>query len=366
MKLFFLLMLTFVLGANVYVFYRLCKMMPLMWGKVALIVLAVALVGCIFLFFLARDSFSFTFLSAIYKIGTSWFFIFIYLLMVLLLVDLIRVTHIFPIQQYLSASWTGFFSVTGLVAIIMILGYIKYENKNRVELDITLNKPTTSGSTLKIVAISDLHLGYSIGKKEFEGWVELINKENPDIILMAGDIIDNSLLPVRQQHMEETFRKLKSKYGIYACMGNHEYISGYKESMEFLKEAGVVLLKDSAHLVDNSFYIVGRDDRASNERKATSELVQSIDRSKPIIMLDHQPYNLEEVEKNEVDLQVSGHTHRGQVWPISWITDAIYEKSHGYLQKGNSHIYVSSGIGIWGGKFRINSQSEYAVINLKY
>lgn len=359
-------MLTFVLGANIYVFFRLCKMVPVMWGKVTLIILGIALIGCLVLFFLARDAFSPTFLSFIYKVGTSWFFIFLYLLMVLLLADLIRLTHILPIQEYFSKSWIGFFSITGFVAIIMALGYIKYENKVRVELNLDLKKEVPANSDLKIVAVSDIHLGYSIDRKEFEGWVELINKENPDIILMAGDIIDNSVLPLRQQRMDEVFKQLKSKYGVFACMGNHENISGSEESIKFLQDAGVNLLRDSACLVDNSFYIVGRNDRSLHNRKEISEIISSLDKTKPMIMLDHQPYELEKVEQNGVDLQISGHTHRGQVWPISWITDAIYEKSHGYLQKGNSHIYVSSGLGLWGGKFRIGSQSEYVVINLKY
>ncbi|MDL2213509.1 metallophosphoesterase [Bacteroides sp. OttesenSCG-928-E20] len=363
---FFISMLAFVLGANIYVFYRLCRMMPVTWGKIAIAALGVSLVACFVLVFVARNALPTTVLSAMYKIGTSWFFIFIYLLLVLLVADIARITHLLPIQTYFANSWIGFCSVTGLVAVIISLGYLKYENKTRVKVDVTLQKEAPAGKSLKIVAMSDLHLGYSIGKKEFEGWIELVNKENPDIILMAGDIIDNSLQPVREQHLEESFKKLKSRYGIFACMGNHEYISGYQESMEFLKEAGVVLLRDSALLVNNEFYVVGRDDRMSSTRKETSDLLQQTDRTKPIIMLDHQPYALEEVEKNEVDLQISGHTHRGQIWPISWITDMIYEKSHGYLQKGNSHIYVSSGIGIWGGKYRIGTQSEYVVINLTY
>lgn len=363
---FFIFMLLFVVGANIYVFFRLCKMMPLFWGKVLLIVLGIALVACFVLCFLARNTFSPTLLSIMYKVGTSWFFIFIYLFIVLLLGDVVRITHLFPIQEFFSKSWIGFCSVTGLVAVIMTLGYIKYENKTRVELNLELNKEALAGKSLKIVAMSDMHLGYSIGRKEFERWVELINKENPDIILMAGDMIDNSLSPVRHQHMEEVFKQLKSRYGVYACMGNHEYISGSEESRKFLDEAGVVLLRDSACLIDDSFYVVGRDDRALSARKPTIDVLNPLDHSKPIIMLDHQPYELEEVEKNGVDLQISGHTHRGQIWPISWITDAIYEKSHGYLRKGNSHIYVSSGIGLWGGKFRIGTQSEYVVINLKY
>jgi predicted MPP superfamily phosphohydrolase len=92
--------------------------------------------------------------------------------------------------------------------------------------------------------------------------------------------------------------------------------------------------------------------------------MQTTNHDNYIILLDHQPYHLEEAEQNGVDLQLSGHTHRGQIFPINLVTDRVYEKSHGYLRKGNSHIYVTSGIGLWGGKFRIGTQSEYLVMEM--
>jgi predicted MPP superfamily phosphohydrolase len=147
-------------------------------------------------------------------------------------------------------------------------------------------------------------------------------------------------------------------------LGNHDYFGGLKNSLKFLDEAGIHVLRDSAVLIDSAFYIVGRDDRSNRQRKPIAALVDSLDKSKPIILLDHQPYNLEEAEAYGIDLQISGHTHQGQVWPISVITNMIYEDDHGFLKKGNANIYVSSGIGIWGGKFRIGTQSEYVVIDL--
>ena len=149
-------------------------------------------------------------------------------------------------------------------------------------------------------------------------------------------------------------------------LGNHEYIFDVSKSINFLNEAGITLLRDSVATVNDDFYIVGRDDMSNPNRKTIARLTESLDKSKPIIMLDHQPYNLDEVEKNGIDLQISGHTHNGQIWPISLITKLIFEKSHGYIKKGNSHIYVSSGIGLWGGKFRIGTNSEYTVIKASF
>lgn len=362
-----LIMLTVILGANFYVFYRLVRMLPpvgiLRW---LLIALGVLLVASFLVIFVLRDAIPEGMISILYTVGTSWFFMSIYFVLVFLILDIIRVTHLLPVEKFMYNSWSGFGIIVGLVIAVMTLGYIKYQNKARVELNLSIAKPggNVSSAPLKIVMISDLHLGYTIGAKEFSRWVDLVNKENPDIVLIAGDAIDNNIRPVREQNMGELFKNIRSKYGIYMAVGNHEYISGLSESLHFLRDAGVNVLRDSSVLINNQFYVVGRDDRSNPGRLELKELVAGLDHSKPIIVLDHQPYTLEKTENARVDLQLSGHTHHGQLWPISWITQAIYEKAHGYLLKGNSHIYVSSGIGIWGGKFRIGTQSEYVVINL--
>ncbi|MDR2476051.1 MAG: metallophosphoesterase, partial [Bacteroidales bacterium] len=197
-----------------------------------------------------------------------------------------------------------------------------------------------------------------------EQWIDQLNSEEPDIILIAGDIIDNHLLPLQEQHISESFHRLKSTYGIYAAVVNHEYIAGIDKSIAFLQEAGICVLRDSVALVDSTFFVVGRDDRSNRNRLPLETLTHSLDKSKPVILLDHQPVRLEETEANNITLQISGHTHHGQLIPISWITRLMFEKPYGYLKKGNSHIYVTSGIGIWGGKFRIGTQSEYVVIKL--
>lgn len=363
-----LLILLLFLGANFYLFFRLWQMMPpSMPARVALVAFAVVAVSSFFVSFLLEDTVPASVMSFLYKLGTAWIFIFLYLLMTVLLLDLLKLTHLLPLDKFLHANWVGFISVVGFVAVVMTIANIRYQNKDRVELNLSLNKQGagTGNVPLKVVMISDVHLGYGIGKKEFGKWVELINAENPDLILIAGDLIDNSVKPLYDQQMQEELGMLRSTYGVYACAGNHEYIANLQKSMEFLKGTNVTLLRDSAQLIDNRFYVLGRDDRMNPNRRSIAELTEGLDRSKPILMLDHQPYHLEEAEQNGIDLQLSGHTHRGQVWPVNWITDMLYEVSHGYKQKGNSHIYVSSGLGLWGGKFRIGSRSEYVVLNLQ-
>ncbi len=250
-----------------------------------------------------------------------------------------------------------------IIGLICLHGFINYQNKRRIQLQLKTSKKLQK--PVKIVAISDLHLGYAIRNRELQQWIEKINQEKPDIVLIAGDIIDNSVCPLDYFKLDDYFKEIEAPLGIYTCLGNHEYISGVGDSARFIKKAGIHLLKDTYVLIDDNFYLVGRDDKTNPNRKQLFELLKDLDRSKPVILLDHQPYYLEEAEETGIDIQLSGHTHRGQVWPLSLIADAMYEKAHGYLKKGNTHIYVSSGIGIWGGRYRIGTQSEYVVIEFR-
>ena len=369
MKLGFIFILLAFIGGNFYVFHRVWLMMPPSTiGRVVLISLTTMLVSSLFIYFIFGESLPIPLSSFFYTVGTSWLFIFLYIFILTLIKDLVRLLRLVPadsFSHYTKDNWAGLALAVGFITMLMICGHLKYRWKVREEVSIVTEKKMEKRESLRIVAISDLHLGYTIGKSELMEWIGLINAENPDIVLIAGDIIDNSVRPLRHEKMEECFKEIKAPLGIYACSGNHEYIGGLDKSTLFLKDAGIQLLKDSYALVDSSFYVVGRDDWSNKNRKPLSELISTLDKTKPIILLDHQPYNLEEAEANGIDLQFSGHTHNGQVWPISLITDYIYEISHGFLKKGNTNIYVSSGIGIWGGKFRIGTQSEYVVIDIK-
>lgn len=209
--------------------------------------------------------------------------------------------------------------------------------------------------------MSDLHLGYHNRREELHRWVEMINEEHADAILIAGDIIDMSIRPLKEEKMFEEFQHLNAP--IYACLGNHEYYSGEPEAQKFYEQAGIQLLQDAAVGVGD-LCIIGRDDRTNQHRKTLADIMKQADRSKFTILLDHQPYHLEQAERQKIDFQFSGHTHHGQVWPISWITESIYECAFGSHQRGQTHYYVSSGIGIWGGKFRIGTRSEYVVVTI--
>lgn len=300
--------------------------------------------------------------TAVYEIGTSSIFILLYLFMLFVVLDLGRLVHLIS-RTLLYNNWW----VTGGIAFFMVAlfvyGHLHYKHKVREELTLKSEKVS---KPVKLVMVSDLHLGYHNQREEFHRWVDLINAEKPDLILIAGDIIDGSMRPLKDQKMYEEFHRLSAP--IYACLGNHEYYSGEPDAQQFYRDANIHLLQDSATVVGD-LCIIGRDDRTNIHRKSLGKIMEEnsflITHSSFLILLDHQPYHLEQAERQHIDFQFSGHTHHGQVWPISWITEAIYECAFGAHKRGHTNYYVSSGLGIWGGKFRIGTRSEYVVLNLQ-
>ena len=297
--------------------------------------------------------------SAVYEIGTSSIFILLYLVMAFAILDLGRLVHLVPKAWLVRNGRTSlciFIAITG----IFLCGNIHYKHKVRQPLELTT--PKHLDRDLKIVMISDLHLGYHNRRAVFAKWVDAINAEKPDLVLIAGDIVDINVRPLIRENAAEEFHRIEVP--IYACLGNHEYYSGINNALSFYEKAGINLLRDSVANVC-SIRIIGRDDRTNLKRKSLDNLMSETADSLYTILLDHQPYHLEDAENHGIDFQFSGHTHRGQIWPASWITDILYEDSWGEHQRGTTRYYVTSGIGIWGGKFRIGTRSEYVVATLR-
>ena len=240
-----------------------------------------------------------------------------------------------------------------------IAGNIHYHHKQRQEINLTTDKPLER--PLKIVMLSDLHAGFHNRRAEVGRWVDLINAEDPDLVLIAGDLIDGNVRPLKAQGTAKELQRLTAP--TFACLGNHEYITGIDKALDLMEKTGIGLLRDDTASL-GGVTIVGRDDRSNYSRKSVSQLLEGANRDNYIIMIDHQPYRLEEAEHNGIDLQLSGHTHRGQVWPLNWVTRAMYECDYGQWRRGKTDYYVSSGMGLWGGKFRIGTDSEYAVITI--
>ena len=355
------LLLLIPLAALSYVMIRIYNILPFSFAvKTVAVVLGTGIFVSMFVsFIIGLDKMNITAATVIYEITTSWLFILLYLLMIFLTADILRLFHIIP-KELLFNSAKGSLIVTFIVFAVFLYGNIRYYHKDRVELSVKTEK--TLNKDYKIIMISDLHLGYHNQRSTFAKWVDMINKENADLILIAGDIIDISTHPVNLQRSYEEFKRLNAP--VYACLGNHEYISGLEKTKEFYLNAGINLLIDTCVLFNNDILIAGRNDRSDKNRKTIPQIIKNQDKAKYSILIDHQPYNLEQSQQAGIDFQFSGHTHYGQVFPINLITKAVYEKAYGQYKKGNTHYYISSGLGIWGGKFRIGTKSEYVVLNL--
>ena len=297
--------------------------------------------------------------SAVYEVGNSAIFVLLYVVMALLLLDIGRLAHLVP-RHWLHANGTVAATLFAAIAALFVYGYLNYRHKVRQPLELTTHKDI--GREVRVVMMSDLHLGYHNRRRELARWVDMVNAEHPDIVLLAGDVVDGSLRPIIEEGMAAELRRIKAP--VYACPGNHEYYSGMEGTARFMAEAGITLLRDSMAEV-GQLCIIGRDDRSNPARRSIAELMRQADNDKFTIVMDHQPYHLERTERAGADFQLSGHTHHGQLWPISWITEAVYECAAGPWQRGHTRYYVSSGMGIWGGKFRIGTRSEYIVATIK-
>lgn len=349
-----------------YVLYHVWQLLPLAFGwRWAIVGMGVVLFLTMFLSFSGViEEMPLNVASALYDVGNSMIFFLLYLVMIFLVLDAARWVHLLP-KTCLHDNW---YAVIGIIAVMFVIfgyGNCHYHDKYRQELDFRTAKDiktVAERGKLKIVLLSDLHLGFHNRRAEFAKWVDLINGEHPDLILIGGDIIDISVKPLIEEGVAEEFHRLTVP--VYACLGNHEYYSGEPLAQDFYRKAGITLLRDSvAHL--DGLCIIGRDDRTHLRRKPLAELMKDVSPKEFTVLLDHQPYHLEEAERQHIDFQFSGHTHNGQVWPASWITHAMYEDAFGPLQKGNTRYYVSSGIGIWGGKYRIGTRSEYVVATIR-
>jgi len=304
----------------------------------------------------------------LHRLGAYWLAIIYYLIFLLIITDIVG---------WILHLTTGLHSKTLIVVlgtivvmilfIVISLGRSNALNSKFVHYDIQINKPNEQYKELSIVLISDLHLSTLVTNKRLEYLVDKINKLSPDLILIAGDIIDEDITPFVEENMVETLKKLNPTIGTYAIPGNHDYYGGHLNRLaEQLDEAGIPLLLDEKQLVQDSFYIVGRKDLASKNRLELHELLEGIDHTKPIFLLDHQPYRLDIPTELKVDLQVSGHTHRGQFMPNHVITRKLYEIDWGYLQKEQSHFVVSSGFGTWGPPIRTGNPSEIVTITMTF
>lgn len=333
------------------------------------------------------------FLHRILKITSNYFLgIFMYILMVLFSIDIVRLI----LKYAVHASWIQsriVFAAVGAccICIVIIISFSGIYHAKHIKVTpykITVDKSAPDMDSIKIVLLADTHFGYNSGAVHAQEIVDKINEQNPDLVCIAGDIFDNEYDAVREpEKISEILRTIRSKYGVYACWGNHDLnepiLAGFtfkhkKEDSKqlkdprmkrFLQNSNIQLLEDEAVLIDNSFYVVGRKDaslieKIEEKRKTPAQLTQKLDKNKTIIVIDHQPKELQDIADAGVDLDLCGHTHDGQTFPGNFTVKFLWENPCGYLQKGSMHNIVTSGSGVWGPAMRVGTDSEICTINL--
>lgn len=309
----------------------------------------------------------FTHISLLSIIGAYWLGVFSLLLMLLPLVHVsIWLLRLTALPRHHVQKWAG--SVT-LVLLVVLIGYGSFNAYSPVvrEYDIQIDKKVAEISELKIVMAADMHFGLLSGTAHAKRMVKNINALKPDIVLYPGDLIDDNLDAYLNLGIDEIIKDIEAPYGVYASLGNHDKLDGPTEKLiEALERSNMRVLYDDVITVDNKLTLIGRKDRTEKDRAELAELMKSANMELPVILMDHQPYDLDIANQNGVDLMVSGHTHRGQIAPAHLITRAIYENDWGYLQKGSMHSVVTSGYGFWGPPLRIGSRSEIVQINVKF
>lgn len=360
MKLMFIIFPVIYLLANGYLYWKSLQVLTFLpvWARVVFSILFWILAFSLFASMAFRNaSIPSSVLGFMYNAGSVWMVFLLYSVLLLIAADIagIFIPSVHPAMRFVFPA----------TCCLLIYGYLNYRSPHVEEVEVRLEKSLECG-TLTAVCISDVHLGFGTGPKALERYVRLINDQKPDVIFIAGDLIDNSIEPVVNQPFAEVLDKLEAPSGIYMVPGNHEYISDIDACAGYLKEhTRIRLLRDSVVTLPCGLQIVGRDDRANKRREPLKDLLLKTDADRPVIVLDHQPYGLAETDSLGVDIQLSGHTHRGQVWPLTVLVDRMYEQSHGYRKWNHSHIFVSSGLSLWGPPFRIGSDSDLFVMKIK-
>lgn len=332
------------------------------------------------------------FLHRLLKITGNYFLgIFMYTLMVVLMADGIRlilkyVLHVSWIQQKYVFTVTGAICAAFLV-LLSLYGIFHAKKITVTPYQVTVNKKVPNMDSMKIVLLADTHFGYNAGVIHAREIVRKINKQNPDLVCIAGDIFDNEYDAIMEPtKMEKVLRKIKSRYGVYACWGNHDLnepiLAGFtfKQAPEdvkdprmkkFLENSNIHPLRDESVLIDDRFYVVGRKDASLTEkigetRKTPEQLISPLDKNKPVFIIDHQPKELQELADAGADLDLCGHTHDGQLFPGNLTIKAMWENPRGLLQKNSMTNIVTSGAGVWGPAMRIGTDSEICVINVSF
>jgi len=322
-----------------------------------------------------------------YFTGTMFYMLLAAIISDLVILISVRILHkdknIFYTKKYIFTS--AIITLT-LVGGLSLYGFFHATDIKVTKYDIVVKNKEAEEKELKIALIADTHFGYSVGYKMANKMVDKINKEDVDLVLIAGDIFDNSYDSMdKPKEIEKALKSIKSKYGTYAVFGNHDVkerlfagfsIGSNKKAFRddrmnnMLIDAGIKILDDKVEKI-NDFYIIGRKDYSkagdgTSNRLSLDKLVKDVDTNKFVIVLEHEPRDLDNIAKEDIDLHVAGHTHAGQFFPLTIGTRIIWDNHYGYKKYNNMHSIVTSGVGVYGPNMRVGTDSEVVIINAKF
>ncbi len=328
----------------------------------------------------------------LFKIGAYWLGISLYLILYVALIDLLRWIY----SKVFKDKYNDFYARTICTLLIIVLtgvtsiyGIINAKIVRTTEYEITINKDGGNFKEMTIAMFGDPQFGYNIGEYHLKQAVDIINKNDVDIVCVAGDIFDNQYSAIKHpDKLIELFNQIKSKYGMYAVLGNHDVeepiLCGFtfndddlenklasKEMLDFIKKSGMVLLYDENVIINDSVNLYGRADQerpnlGNITRKESGDIFKEVDTTKPLFVLDHEPREYDELEKAGVDLMMAGHTHDGQLWPTKIATDIIWENAYGLWVKNAFHAITTSGLGLFGPNMRVGTIAEVCIIHVKF
>lgn len=316
------------------------------------------------LFFILAN---FSIIAYIFRVGSPtinysniWFFYFVngvVIAIILLIAKLILKLFKFNLSQGFSLGITGIFLIS-MTALGLYWAYSPIIKSETIKVDKKIEKP------IKIAMVSDLHLGIFFGNGQLEKLNKIISEQKPDAVVIAGDLMDDDMVMYKKRNMKETLSKLNAPLGVYTTMGNHDRDA--QEIVDEVKKAGIIPLFDESVELNKDVTLVGRKDRSvSRDRLDTADLLKSVNLNKTIVLVDHQPDAIDYHSTLPINVQLSGHTHHGQMWPINYITERIYTLDYGYKEINGRHFFTSAGYGFWGPPFKTTARSEVWMISIE-
>jgi predicted MPP superfamily phosphohydrolase len=356
---------------NIYIFFRLRKLFIEEQYRntfsISYIILAITFP---FIEYLSHSGNS-PVISEITKYGYFALPYLLYLFLTLFLVDLLlAINHLakaIPVAIIKNKRFRNILFVITMTAplLIVIIGAYRHGNIQISSYKIEIPKKMSNLNHLKIAVAADLHLKGIADRIIVDKFVAIVNSVNPDIVFLVGDIIEGNRQDAQMKTLEESLRKINSKYGIYAVLGNHESHGGNPQ-LDFFNNSAIKVLQDSYVEINKSFYLVGRNDSRYDSRMAIEDLLKGVPGVLPTIMLDHRPVEFSVVSSNNVDVQFSGHSHNGQLFPINYITSYLFELGWGHKKINNTHFFVTSGLQSWGPAVKTVGFSEIMVIDIDF